>query len=83
MAMEEEKNDKRSRGAADIANAPADEPKQEVDEIELAKSEDEFSVAEEHKLIRKVRKFPSDLKTTRYQRLYGSPGIFLDCRIHS
>lgn len=51
--MEEEKNDTGRNEGADITTAPMNE-KPEMDEIELAKDENDFTAAEERKLIRKV-----------------------------
>lgn len=51
--MDEEKNDVARNEGVDISTAPVGE-KQEFDEIELAKDENDFTAAEERKLIRKV-----------------------------
>lgn len=53
--MDDEKKNTTYLEGENIGKAPTNEQKQELDEIELAKDENNYTAEEERKLIRKVR----------------------------
>lgn len=52
--MNAEKNEYGQKEELDVADAPISDTKQEFEEVELAKDENNYTAAEERKLIRKV-----------------------------